>query len=73
MRATSDPLTGDCDRRSVVQMQKDVNKQGKRKTMIRFILAKRDKDRIAGWNQDLVRILQVFNVRSIGSIDNMRT
>jgi hypothetical protein len=34
---------------------------------LRFILAKDDKDKIAGWKQDLVRILQVFNVRSIGS------
>ena len=48
-------------------MQKNVNKQGKRNVVVRFILSKVDKERIAAWNQDLVRVLHVFNVRSIGS------
>jgi len=30
--------------------------------------AKSDKETIAAWKLDLIRILQVFNVRSIGSI-----
>ena len=46
-------------------MQRRVNKQGKRNVVFRFILAKSDKDKIAAWNQDLVRILHVFNVRSL--------
>jgi hypothetical protein len=54
------------DRRSVVEMQRNVDKQGKRNAFVRFILAKGDKDKIAAWNQDLVRILHVFNVRLIG-------
>jgi hypothetical protein len=51
-------------------MQKKVVKRGKRGGVLRFILAKDDKDKIGGWKQDLVRILQVFNVRSIGSPGN---
>ena len=54
-------------------MQKNVNKQGKRSTMIRFILAKADKDKIAGWNQDLVRVLHVFNVRLTSNVGNLGT
>jgi hypothetical protein len=46
-------------------MQRKVDKQGKRNAAIRFILVKVDKDKIAAWNQDLVRVLHVFNVRSL--------
>ena len=45
----------------------NVLKQGKRKGISRYIHAKNDKDKIAGWKSDLVRILHVFNVRSIVS------
>jgi hypothetical protein len=65
------PMAIDC--RAVVAMQRRVDKQGKRSVAFRFILAKGDKDRIAAWNQDLVRILHVFNVRSIGFVWNPRT
>jgi hypothetical protein len=51
--------------RAVAEMQRRVDKQGKRSTVVRFMLARGDKDKIAAWNQDLVRILHVFNVRSI--------
>jgi hypothetical protein len=50
----------------MAKMQMRVDKQGKRGVVVRFILAKGDKDKIAAWNQDLVKILHVFNVRSIG-------
>jgi hypothetical protein len=60
------------DRRSVVEMQRKVDKQGKRNVVLRFILAKGDKDKIAGWNQDLVRILHIFNVRSISAFGSLR-
>jgi hypothetical protein len=50
----------------MVKMQRRVDKQGKRSVVVRFILAKGDKDKIAAWNQDLVRILHVFNVGLIG-------
>ena len=61
------------DRRSVVEMQKNVNEQGKRNAVLRFIVAKGDKDKIAGWNQDLVRVLHVFNVRLVGSVGKLQT
>jgi hypothetical protein len=49
-------------------MRRKVDKRGKRSTVLRFILAKSDKDQIAAWNQELVRILHVFNVCPIDSI-----
>jgi hypothetical protein len=61
------------DRRSMVEMQRNVDKQGKRNGFMRFILAKGDKDKIAAWNQELVRLLHVFNVSPTGSVDNRRT
>jgi hypothetical protein len=51
------------DRRATAEMQRRVDKQGKRTSVVRFMLAKGDKDKIAAWNQDLMRILHVFNVR----------
>jgi hypothetical protein len=61
------------DGRSVSQMQMKVDKRGKRSAAIRFILTKGDKDEITAWNQELFRILHVFNVRSIGTVGNPRT
>jgi hypothetical protein len=61
------------DRRSVAEMQRNVNKQGKRNGFVRFILAKGDRDKIATWNHKLARLLHVFNVSSIGSVGNPRT
>jgi hypothetical protein len=54
--------------RSVAEMQRKVDERSKRSTVLRFVLAKSDKDQIAAWNQELVRILHVFNVRPIDSI-----
>jgi hypothetical protein len=54
-------------------MQKKVAKRGKRNRVFRFVLSKDDKDKIADWKQDLVRILQIFNVRLIDSTENSRT
>ena len=61
------------DRRSVTEMQRNVNKQVKRSAVARFFLAKGDKDKIVAWNQDLFRVLHVFNVCSIGSGGDLRT
>jgi hypothetical protein len=61
------------NRRSMVEMQRNVDKQGKRNGFIRFILAKGDKDKIAAWNQELFRLLHIFNVSPIGSVVNPRT
>ena len=49
-----------------------VVKQGKRNSVSRFLRSKGDKDKIAVWRYDLIRILQVFNVRSPGSIGRSR-
>ena len=65
-------LTDDFNRRTVAGIQRKVVKQGKRNVAIRFFLAKGDKDKIAAWRQDLVRVLHVFNVRSIDSISEPR-
>ena len=59
------------DRRSVTEMQQKVDKQGKRNAVFRFMMAKGDKDKITAWKQELVRILHVFNVRSIGHAGNL--
>ena len=56
--------------RSVTEMQRKVNKRVKRGAFLRFILTKSDKDEIAAWNKDLVRILHVFNVSSFSSVEN---
>ena len=54
--------------RTLSGIQRKVVKQGKRNAMYRSILAKGDKEKIATWKQDLVRVLHVFNVCSIGLI-----
>ena len=59
------------DPRSVVEMQRDVDKQGKRSTVLQFTPGKVDQDKIAGWNQDLARLLHVFEVHFIGSVGNL--
>jgi hypothetical protein len=56
-----------------VGIQNRVAKQGKRSAVIRLIIVKDDKDKIAAWKQDLLRVLQVLNVRSIGSPGDSRT
>jgi hypothetical protein len=61
------------DLRALVWIQRKVVKRGKRNAILRFILAKDDKDKIAAWKHDLFRILQVFNVRSIGSAGSSQT
>lgn len=57
-----------CDFRTVVSIQKDVVKQGKRNTASRLLRAKGDKETIAAWRKDLTRVLHIFNVRSDGCI-----
>jgi hypothetical protein len=52
----------------MAKIQGKVVKQGKRNSLYRFVLSKPDKDKIAAWKQDFMRILHVFNVRAIGSV-----
>ena len=49
-------------------MRRKIIKQGKRSAVSQLFHAKADKDKIAGWKQDLTRILHVFNVRSVNSV-----
>jgi hypothetical protein len=48
----------------VAAIQKNTVKKGKRNMASRFIHKKSEKEAIAGWKQDLLRILQIFDVRS---------
>jgi hypothetical protein len=56
------------NRRTLTGIQRKVIKQGKRNAVSRFILTKNDKEKIAAWKQDLLRVLHVFNVRPIGPV-----
>ena len=56
------------DCRTVAEIQKKIVKKGKRNVAFRLFRAKNDKDVIAAWKQDLTRILDIFNVRSSGSV-----
>jgi len=56
------------NRRAVAEIQRSVIERGKRNVVSRHFHAKNDKETIAGWRQDLDRILRVFNVRSAISV-----
>jgi hypothetical protein len=58
------------DGRSVTEMQRTVDEQGKQSAVFRSIVAEGDEDKIVAWRQELVRILHVFNVRWIGLVRN---
>ena len=68
MGMAKQPTHGCLNRRTVTEIQKKVVKQGKRNVVLRFILTKSDKEKIAAWKQDLLRVLQVFNVCSVGPV-----
>ena len=55
------------DRRTVVEIQRKIIEKRDRNPLSQFAHAKNDKEIIAAWRLDLLRILQVFNVRSAGS------
>jgi hypothetical protein len=52
----------------VADIQGKVVETGKRNPVSRLFGSKNDKDAITAWKQDLSRILQIFNVRSVGSV-----
>ena len=56
------------DRRTVAKIRGNVIERGNRNAISRVFHSKADKDAIAAWRQDLIRILQIFNVRSGGLI-----
>ena len=55
------------------EIQRKIAKQGKRGAISRYFHAKNDKDKVAAWRSDLVRILQIFNVRPIVSVRSLLT
>jgi hypothetical protein len=59
------------DHRTVIKIQGKVVKQRKRNALYRFVVSKTDKDKIAGWKEDFIRVLHVFNVRSVGSVGHL--
>ena len=56
------------DRRTVAEIQGRIVGKRERGLLSRLAHAKNDKETIAAWRSDLIRILQVFNVRSAGSV-----
>jgi len=55
-------------RRTVAEIQRKIIEKRDRNPLSQFAHAKHDKETIAAWRLDLLRILQVFNVRSAGSV-----
>ena len=53
------------NRRAVGEIEERVAKKGKRNRAYRLFHAKNDKEMIASWKLDLIRILGVFNVCSV--------
>ena len=69
----SDSLTDALDHRTLTEIQRKVNKQGKRNVVSRFVHSKGDKDNITAWKQELLRVLNIFNVRLIASVGHSQT
>jgi len=58
----------DLDHRTVAEIQGRIIEKRERGLLSRLAHARGDKEIIAAWRSDLMRILQVFNVRSAGSV-----
>ena len=56
------------NRRTITEIQRRIIEKGQRNLFSRLAHAKDDKETLASWRSDLNRILQVFNVRSTGSV-----
>ncbi|KAF9780534.1 hypothetical protein BJ322DRAFT_1112532 [Thelephora terrestris] len=54
-------------RRTIGEIQKNVEDKGEQHRVVGFLNAKGDKDLIAGWRQELVDVLPVFNVHRAGN------
>ena len=71
MITLSGPFTDVLNCRTLAEIQRKVDKQGKRNVVVRLVHAKDDKDKIAAWKQDLVRVLNIFTVRVIMDYNGM--
>ena len=49
-------------------IQEEIVKKNGRGVLARAFYAKSDKDAIAAWKQEFSKILQIFQVRSVGSV-----
>ena len=54
-------------RRTAKEIQKKVVKQGARSAASRFLYASDDREAVASWRNDLMRVLHIFNVCSVCS------
>ena len=52
----------------MAEIQEKVIEKDKRDLVSRVLHAKNDKQAIAAWRSDLIRLFSIFNVRSVGSI-----
>ena len=68
----SDSLADALDHRTLAEILRKVEKQGTRGVASRLAHAKGDKDKITAWKQDLLRVLNVFTVRLITSVEYLR-
>ena len=59
------------DRRTVSEIQRKIIEKRERNSLSQLVHARNDKETIATWRLDLIRILQVFNVRSAGSVSTV--
>ena len=55
------------NRRTMDNVQTRIVDKNERNAFSRALHAKGDKDAIAAWKQEFNRILQIFNVRPVGS------
>ena len=58
----------DLNRRTVVAIQGEIIKQGKRGPVSSSFHAKSDKEQIAAWVRELDRVLHIFTVRLVGPV-----
>jgi hypothetical protein len=54
--------------RTLAAIRKKTDERVKRSLASKLIHRKGEKEAIAGWNRDLVRILHIFNVRSVDPV-----
>ena len=54
-------------------IQTRIVERGKRNVILRYLYARNDREKIAAWSSDLIRVLHVFNVRYTASVWSLLT
>ena len=62
------PIYLGLNERTMANIQRKIDERNKRNVFSRALHAQGDKDAIAAWKQEFNKILQIFNVRSVGSV-----